>query len=76
MEVHNRNIVEREPDGHARHALTPAMLLKDSGKAVGAGALTGAIAGALAGAVAGAAAWSIYVLGREAVKAFRERTHL
>lgn len=48
-------------------------LLKDSGKAVGVGALTGAAAGALAGAFAGAAAWSMWMLGREAFRSLRER---
>jgi outer membrane lipoprotein SlyB len=72
----NQNIVEREQDGNSRHALTPGFLLKDSGRAVGVGAVTGAIAGAVAGAVAGAAAWSIWIVGREAVKAIRERARL
>ena len=76
MGSNNQDIVERERDGISRHALTPGVLLKDSGRAVGVGALTGAVAGAFAGAVAGAAAWAVWMLGREAVKAIRERTHL
>jgi hypothetical protein len=75
MEDNHKSIARREPEnGNSRHALTPMALLKDSGKAVGAGAVTGAVAGALAGAIAGAAAWSMWQLGREAVKALRERT--
>jgi hypothetical protein len=73
MEYNDKAIATREPDGVSHHAIKPMVLLKDSGKAVGVGALTGAVAGALAGAVAGAAAWSMWQLGREAVKAVRER---
>lgn len=75
MERNQNSIARRDPEnGNSRHALTPKALLKDSGKAVGAGAVTGAVAGALAGAIAGAAAWSMWQLGREAVKTLRERT--
>jgi phage tail tape-measure protein len=67
---------QNKPDVRAAEppsVLHPATLLKDSGKAIGIGAATGAIAGAVAGALAGAAAWSIWVLSREAVKSIRER---
>jgi outer membrane lipoprotein SlyB len=74
MEDNHKSIAMRDANGNSLHALTPKALLKDSGKAVGAGALTRAVAGAIAGAVAGAAAWSMWQLGREAIKALRERT--
>ena len=73
MEVNNKKIVLHERDG-SDSGLTPLALLRHSGKAVSVGAVTGAVAGAMAGAVAGAAGWAMWVLGREAVKAVRERT--
>jgi hypothetical protein len=51
-------------------------LVRHSGKAACVGAMTGAVVGAVTGAVAGIAAWGVWVLGREAVKALRERTRL
>jgi hypothetical protein len=76
METNNKNIALAKRNGNSEHGLTPMTLLRHSGKAVGVGAVTGAVAGALAGAVAGAAAWSMWVLGREAVKALRDRAGL
>jgi hypothetical protein len=72
MEAKKPTITLHERDGDA--GLTPLALLRHSGKAVSVGAVTGAVAGAMAGAVAGAAAWAMWVLGREAVKALRDRT--
>jgi hypothetical protein len=73
MERNNKNTALLERDNNSHQALAPMTLLKHSGKAVAVGALAGAAAGALAGAAAGATAWGLWILGREAVKALRDR---
>jgi hypothetical protein len=76
MKRNDRDIALSERDDGSGHALTPMNVLRHSGKAVVVGAVTGAVAGALAGAVAGASAWALWVLGRESVKALRDRAGL
>jgi hypothetical protein len=72
----NKKTSDHERESSSDHSLAPMTLVRHSGKAACIGAMTGAVLGAVAGAVAGTAAWGMWVLGREAVKALRDRARL